>query len=97
MPTSAGERLGSIVPVPDTPAVFLLFPASSVTIYALSLHDALPILKVTLIVQFPPAATLDPQLLVCPKSPGLAPVKAMPVMLNAVLVGLESVIGRAHV
>ena len=51
--------------------------------------------KVTLIVQFPPAATLDPQLLVCPKSPGLVPVKAMLVMLKAVLVGLERVTARA--
>ena len=47
--------------------------------------------KVTLIVQFPPTATLDPQLLVCPKSPGLAPVKVILVMLNAVAVGFERV------
>ena len=50
--------------------------------------------KVTLMVQVPLAAKVDGligQLLVCPKSPGLAPVKAMLVMLNAVLVGLERV------
>ena len=33
--------------------------------------------KVTLIVQFAPAATLEPQLLVCAKSPRLVPPIAM--------------------
>src|SRR5438128_10096125 len=47
--------------------------------------------KVTLIVQLPPAATLAPQLLVCPKSPGLVPVKPMLVMVNATPLGFESV------
>ena len=87
-----GDRLAvDPTPVPDTPAVWGLLLALSVTVNVALRDPAAVGVKVTLIVQFPPAATLDPQLLVCPKSPGLAPVKAMLVMLNAVLVGLESV------
>jgi hypothetical protein len=41
--------------------------------------------KVTLIVQLAPAATLDPQLLVCAKSPALEPKTAMLVMLKVEL------------
>ena len=50
--------------------------------------------KVTLMVQVALAAKVEGligQLLVCPNSPELVPVKAMLVMLNAVLVGLERV------
>ena len=50
--------------------------------------------KVTLMVQLPLAAKVEGlrgQLLVCPKSPGLVPVKAMLVMVNAVPLGFESV------
>ena len=89
--TGEGERLGSIVPVPDTPAVWGLLPAWSVTVNVALRVPAAAGVKVTLIAQFPPAATLEPQVLVCPKSPGLAPVKVMLVMLNAVVVGLERV------
>jgi len=46
--------------------------------------------KATLIVQLPPAGTLDPQLLLCAKSPGFVPVSirllktkaALPVLLT---------------
>jgi hypothetical protein len=41
--------------------------------------------KVTLIVQLPPAATLAPQLLLCAKSLGFAPVSAIPLILKAPL------------
>ena len=41
--------------------------------------------KVTLMVQLAPAATLDPQLLVWAKSSALAPETAMLVMLKATL------------
>lgn len=41
--------------------------------------------KVTLIVQFAPAATLEPQVLVCAKSPLFAPVMAMLVMFSVAL------------
>src|SRR5438046_8535940 len=50
--------------------------------------------KVTLMVQVALAAKgegLRGQLLVCPKSPGLVPVKSMLVIVNAVPLGLESV------
>src|SRR5204862_3254271 len=89
--TGEGERLGGAVPVPDTPEVWGLLLALSVTV-SVPLRDPAAVgVKVTLIVQFPPAATLDPQLLVCPKSPGLVPVKAMLVMLNVAPLGFESV------
>jgi len=79
------------VPVPDTPEVWGLLLALSVTVNV-ALRDPVTVgVKVTLIVQFPPAATLDPQLLVCPKSPGLVPVKPMLVMANAVPLGFDSV------
>ena len=42
-------------------------------------------LKVTLIVQFPPAATELPQLLLWAKSPAFVPVIARLVMLNVAL------------
>ena len=38
--------------------------------------------KVTLMVQFAPAATLVPQVLVCAKSPGLAPVTVILLMVS---------------
>ena len=41
--------------------------------------------KVTLIVQLAPAATLGPQLFVSAKSAGFVPVIEMPVMLKAAL------------
>jgi len=50
--------------------------------------------KVTLMVQVPSAAKVEGlrgQLLVCPKSPGLDPVKLMLVMANAVPLGFDSV------
>src|SRR5947208_15900083 len=49
-------------------------------------------------VQVPLAAKVEGlrgQLLVCPKSPGLVPVKPMLVIVNAVPVGLESVMAWA--
>src|SRR3989441_6348730 len=89
--SEAGERVGGAIPVPDTPEVWGLLLALSVTVNV-ALRDPVAVgVNVTLIVQFPLAATLDPPVLVCPKSPGLAPVKAMLVMLNAVPVGLERV------
>ena len=50
--------------------------------------------KVTLMVQVPLAAKVEGlrgQLLVCPKSPGLVPVKPMLVMVSAAPLGFESV------
>jgi len=47
--------------------------------------------NVTPIEQFPPATTLDPQLVVCWKSPGLAPPTEIAVMLSAALPELVSI------
>ena len=60
-----------------------------------ALRDPMAVgVKVTLIVQVPLAARVEGligQLLVCPKSPGLVPVKPMLVMVNAAPLGFESV------
>ena len=60
-----------------------------------ALRDPMAVgVKVTLIVQVPLAARAEGligQLLVCPKSPGLVPVKPMLVMVNAAPLGFESV------
>src|SRR5438874_2678114 len=93
-----GGRLVGGIPVPDTPAVCGLLLALSVTVKATLRVPAVALLKalpISLIVQLPPAATLAPQLLVCPKSPGLVPVKPMLVMVNAVPLGFESVTALA--
>src|SRR3989442_952088 len=89
-----GERLGSSVRVPDTAAVWGLLLALSV---AVNVALRVPVAvgeKVTLMVQVPLAAKVEGlrgQLLVCPKSPGLVPVKPMLVMVNAAPLGFESV------
>ena len=51
--------------------------------------------KVTLIVQLPPAGTDDPQVLVWPKSPAFVPVTAMPAMVNVAFPVLLRVTGSA--
>ena len=92
--TGDGERTGSDTPVPDTPAVWGLLLALSVTVNVALREPVAVGVKVTLIVQVPLAATVEGlkgQLLVCPKSPGLVPVKPMLVMVNAVPLGFESV------
>ena len=89
--TGEGERLGSIVPVPDTPEVWGLLLALSVTVkIALRVPVAVGV-KVTLMVQVAPVAKVEGQLLVCPKSPGLVPVKPTLVMVKAAPLGFESV------
>ena len=47
--------------------------------------------NVTPIEQFPPATTLDPQLLVCWKSPALVPPSEIAVMLSAAVPELVSI------
>src|SRR5205807_826188 len=89
-----GDRLGGAIPVPDTPAVCGLLLALSVTV-KIALREPVAVgEKVTLMVQVPLAAKVEGlrgQLLVCPKSPGLGPVKPMLVMVNAAPLGFESV------
>ena len=48
-------------------------------------------LNVTLIVQFEPAAILAPHVLACAKSPGLAPVSPILVMVNGAVPVLDNV------
>src|SRR6266487_5804815 len=83
--TGEGERLGSAVPVPDRLAVCGLLVALSVTVKAPLRVPVAVAVKVTLIVQFAPAPTDVPQLLVWAKSPLLVPAMAMLVIVSAVL------------
>jgi hypothetical protein len=79
----AGETLATganAVPVPVRETVWGL-PAALLVIERDALRVAATVgVKVTLMVQLAPAATLAPQVLVCAKSPGLAPVIVMPLM-----------------
>src|SRR2546428_429311 len=91
--TGEGDRLGGAIPVPDTPAVWGLLLALSVTVNVALREPVTVGVKVTLMVQVPLAARVEGlrgQLLVCPKSPLLEPVKAMLVMLSAELVPFSS-------
>jgi hypothetical protein len=80
-----------VTPVPLRPTDCGLPLALSVTATAAVLVPEAVGLKVTLIVQLPGAATLEPQLLVWAKSPLLAPVRAMPAMVSVALPVFESV------
>jgi hypothetical protein len=78
-------------PVPVRPAVCGLPEELSLTT---SVPDRIPAalgVKVTLTVQLDPAATPEPQLFVCAKSPLLVPVIETLEMLTVVLPGLDSV------
>ena len=94
-----GDRVAvEPTPVPDTPAVWGLLLALSVTVNVALRAPVAVGVKVTLIVQVPLAAKVEGlmgQLLVCPKSPGFVPVKAMLVILSAVLLGFERVTALA--
>jgi hypothetical protein len=73
---------GDAAPVPERLTLCGLPLASSVKATA-ALREPLAVgLKVTLILQLPPAVTLDPQPLVWAKSPALAPVMAMLVTIK---------------
>src|SRR5437870_1325593 len=90
-----GDRVAvEPTPVPDTPAVWGLLLALSVTVKIALRAPVAAGVKVTLMVQVPLAAKVEGlrgQLLVCPKSPGLVPVKPMLVIVNAAPLGFESV------
>ena len=92
--TGEGERRGGAVPVPDTPEIWGLLVALSVTANVAPRGPVAAGVKITLMVHVVLAAKVEGlmgQLLVCPKSPGLVPVKPMLVMVSAVAVGFESV------
>ena len=79
------------VPVPERLTLWGLPVALSVRVTA-AVRDPLAVgVKVTLIVQLVPAATLEPQLFVCAKSLGFVPVSVMLVRLKAALPVLFSV------
>jgi hypothetical protein len=87
--TEVGETLApgaaAAAPVPVRETVWGL-PAASLVIVRVALRVAATVgVKVRLMVQLAPAATLAPQVLVCAKSPGLAPVIVMPLMDSAEL------------
>ena len=87
-----GDRLAvGAAPVPDRPAVWGLLPALSVTVNVALRDPVAAGVKVTLIVQVALAAKAEGQLLVCPKSPELVPVKPTLVMVKAAPLGFESV------
>ena len=80
--------------MPDTPAIWGLLLALSVTVNVALRAPVAVGANVTLMVQVPLAARVEGltgQLFVWPKSPGLAPVNPMLVMANAVPLGFESV------
>jgi len=81
-----GERTATgLAPVPERVTVCGLPPALSATFTA-AVNDPMAAgVKVTLILHAAPAATLDPQLLVCEKSLGFAPARARLLMLKASL------------
>jgi hypothetical protein len=80
-------------PVPARLTVCGLFAAlSAIVRLAVRLPVAVGV-KVTLIVQLAPVATLDPQLLACAKSPGFVPATAIEEIVRATLPLLVSVTG----
>jgi hypothetical protein len=87
-PRLLGEKLTPLVvlaPVPERLTAWGLPEALSVTTMDAARLPLAEGVKVTLMVQLAPAATLDPQLLVWAKSPALVPETAMLVMLKATL------------
>src|SRR2546428_228135 len=92
--TGDGERAGRDTPVPDTPAVCGVLLALSVTVNVALRVGRAVWGEGTLMAEVAVSVKdegLRGQLLVCPKSPGLVPVKPMLVMVSAVAVGFESV------
>ena len=84
-----------MVPVPERLTDCGLPAASSVIVTAADRDPAAAGLKVTLMEQLAPAATLEPQLLLCEKSLALTPENATAVRFNAALPVLVRVIACA--
>src|SRR5436190_5986550 len=89
--TNAGPAPVAASPVPVRLTACGLPLALSVTLNVALLVPLAVGVKVTLIVHCAPAATDVPQLLVCPKSPLLAPVMEMLLMLRLAVPVLERV------
>lgn len=88
----AAEREKS-VPVPVNDTVCGLFDASSVIVKDAAIAPVVEGLKMTVMVQLVPAATVLPQLFVCEKSPLFVPVIPMFEIVSAWLPVLLSVTG----
>src|ERR1039457_756674 len=73
---AVSETIGTPTPVPERVTVWGDPAALSVMVTDAPRLPAAVGVKVTEILQFPPAATLAPQVLVCAKSPALVPVTA---------------------
>ena len=81
-----GETLATVdVPVPESATVCGLPAAPSVIVRVAARLPLAEGLKVTLMAQLAPAATLDPQLLDCAKLLELLPVTAMLAMVKSAL------------
>ena len=91
--SEVGDKLTAVMPVPVSDVVWGLVPALSLTDSVALRNPTAVGLKVTLMVQFAPAATLEPHVLLWAKSPELVPVKVMLLMVRAALPVLDSVTG----
>jgi hypothetical protein len=81
-----GERLAAdAIPVPLTLTLWGLWETLSVTVTSAVRVPVAVGWKVTVIVQLAPAAMVDPQLVVCAKSPGFVPEISMLEMLTVEL------------
>ena len=87
--------MAAAVPVPERLTVWGLPVALSATLSVAARAPLAEGLKVTLIVQFAPAATELPQVLVWAKLLEVVPITARLVMVNAALPELVSVIACA--
>lgn len=87
------EATGTAVaaPVPATTMLCEAVLELSVTVRLAERAPAAVGVKLTVMVQLVLTATLEPQVLVCEKSPGLVPMKAMPDMVSAAVPVLVSV------
>jgi hypothetical protein len=77
-----GEKETEVRPEPVRFTVWGLVGASSVTVTVAALEPIACGVKLTVMEQFAPTATVEPQLFVCAKSPGLAPVIATLLMFK---------------
>ena len=96
------------MPVPFTATLCGEFAALSVTTSEAERPLSADGVKVTLMTQALPAASFEPQLLVCAKSPGLVPVKPielncsgpLPVSVSVIAIGAEvdiqRLVGECH-
>jgi hypothetical protein len=79
------ERVTEETPEPESATLCGLFVALSVTFKVAESEPEPAGVNVTLMVQLPPAGTLEPQSLFWVKLPGLLPLIAMLLMLSATL------------